>query len=86
MKAVQPIRLELTLPAGATLIGGKSRQEIGHLQGRSNKMEVAYNGVSPTDNRGKAEWVVTAAEGATLKLSAISERGGVLRRDVILGA
>jgi len=86
MKAVQPVRLELALPAGAILIGGKARQEIGQLQGRSNKMDVAYNGVSPTDNRGKAEWVVTAAGGATLTLSAISERGGVLRRDVILGA
>ena len=82
----KPVRLELALPAGASLIGGKARQEIGHLQGRSNKMDVSYNGVSPTDNRGKAEWVVKAAEGTTLKLSAISERGGVVRRDVILGA
>ena len=86
MKAVQPVRLELALPEGATLIGGKIKQEIGQLQGRSNKMEVAYDGVSPTDNRGKAEWVVAAPKGATLKLSAISERGGVLHRDVILGS
>ena len=42
MKAVRPVRLELELPAGATLVGGKQKQEIGQLEGRSNKLEVAY--------------------------------------------
>ena len=79
---MQPVRLELVLPDGATLIGGKIKQEIGQLQGRSNKMDVAYNGVSPTDNRGKAEWVVAAPKGAMLNLSAISERGGTIRKQI----
>ena len=84
MKAVRPVRLELTLPAGATLAGGKQKQEIGHLEGRSNKLEVASFSDSPTDNRGKAEWLIRAPQGGTLTLSAIAERGGTIRRQVEL--
>ena len=86
MKAVRPVRLELVLPAGATLVGGKQKQEIGQLEGRSNKLEVASFSDSPTDNRGKAEWLIRAPQGGTLTLSAISERGGTIRRQVALGA
>ena len=86
MKAVRPVRLELTLPAGATLVGGKQKQEIGHLEGRSNKLEVASFGDSPTDNRGKAEWLIHAPQGGTLTLSAIAERGGTIRRQIELCA
>ena len=39
MKAVRPVRLELALPAGASLAGGKLKQEIGQLEGRSNKLD-----------------------------------------------
>jgi murein tripeptide amidase MpaA len=78
MKACRPVRLELELPEGASLKGGKLRQEIGHLEGRSNKLEVAYYGVSPTDNRGKAEWLIHAPQGGALTLHVIAERGGAL--------
>jgi hypothetical protein len=86
MKAVRPVRLELTLPEGATLVGGKQKQEIGQLEGRSNKLEVAAFGDSPTDNRGKAEWLIRAPQGGTLTVSAIAERGGTIRRQLALGA
>ena len=85
IKAVRPVRLELELPAGATLRSGKPKQEIGHLEGRSNKLDVAYYGVSPTDNRGKAEWLIHAPAGGTLTLCAVAERGGTLRRQIVLG-
>ena len=80
MKAVRPLRLELALPAGASLVSGKARLEIDHLEGRSNKMDVAYYGTSPTDNRAKVEWVIRAPEGGELTLTAIAERGGTIRR------
>jgi hypothetical protein len=85
LKAVRPVRLELELPEGATLKSGKQKQEIGHLQGRSNKLDVAYYGVSPTDNRGKAEWLIHAPQGGVLTLCAVAERGGTIRRHIVLG-
>ncbi|MDQ1300481.1 MAG: hypothetical protein QG637_399 [Chloroflexota bacterium] len=85
VKAVRPVRLELTLPAGAVLKSGKLKTEIGHLAGRSNKLDVAYYGVSPTDNRGKAEWLIHVPAGGALTVCAIAERGGTIRRQVTLG-
>jgi murein tripeptide amidase MpaA len=84
MKAVRPVRLEVALPEGATLAGGKLKQEIGHLEGRSNKLEVTSFGDSPTDNRGKAEWLIRAPQGGALTLSAVAERGGTIRRQIEL--
>jgi hypothetical protein len=78
------VRLELTLPAGAVLKSGKLKSEIGHLEGRSNKLDVAYYGVSPTDNRGKAEWLIHAPAGGLLTVSALAERGGTIRRQIAL--
>ncbi len=83
MKAVRPVRLEVTLPAGASLLGGKLKQEIGQLEGRSNKLEVTF-GDSPTDNRGRAEWLIRAPEDGMLTLKAIAERGGTIIREILL--
>ncbi len=84
MKAVRPVRLELELPAGATLKAGKLKQEVGHLEGRSNKLNAAYYGASPTDNRARAEWLIHAPQGGTLVVRTVAERAGVLRREVVL--
>ena len=85
MKAVRPVRLEIDLPEGATLTGGTRKTEIGQLEGRSNKLEVSTLwAASPTDNRGKAEWVVNAPAGSQMTVRAMSERGGTIRRDVTL--
>jgi len=80
VKAVRPVRIELVVPDGAAIRSGKPTQEVGHLEGRSNKLSVAYYGGSPTDNRGKAEWLVNAPGGGAITLTARSERAGVLRR------
>ncbi len=80
MQAVRPVRLELELPDGATILSGKARQEIGQLEGRSNKLDVSSAwSLSATDNRGKAEWVIRAPAGGSLTLRATSERAGTLR-------
>ena len=41
---------------------------------------------SPTDNRGKAEWLIRAPQGGTLTLSVIAERGGTIRQQIELVA
>ena len=86
VKAVRPVRLELELGDGMELVGGKQKSEIGQLEGRSNKLAVSQFESSPTDNRGKAEWVVRFTGGGTLRVKAISERGGTLTSAISLGA
>ena len=84
-RAVRPVRVELDLPDGVTLVTGEQRTEVGQLQGRSNKMRssVLYGG-SATDNRARLEWVVQAPAGTTITLRAIAQRAGTIHRDVVL--
>jgi hypothetical protein len=80
-KAIRPVRLELEMPAGARLVNGRSRVELGHLEGRSNKFDVTSCwGESPTDNRLRTEWVVFAEPGSSLNLHVLSERAGSIHR------
>jgi hypothetical protein len=84
-KSCRPVRVELEIPVGAVLMSGKLRQELGHLEGRSNKMEVsAIFGDSPTDNRARLEWVIQAAPGSKIKLKIMSERAGSINREAVL--
>lgn len=85
IKAVRPVFVEIELPEGARLQSGKPKTELGHLAGRQNKLSQAYYGVSPTDNRAKAEWTIVAPAGATVHLRVTSERAGSIERRVELG-
>jgi hypothetical protein len=81
----RPVRVELGVPAGAVLTSGKHREELGHLEGRSNKLDVAaIYGESPTDNRARLEWVIEASPGTKIGLKVLSERAGRINREVIL--
>ncbi len=81
---VRPIEVELSLPAGVTLVSGKQKQEIGHLEGRSNKISILWRSPSPTDNRTYLEWIVSGPEAAQLELTVRSQRAGTLRRSLVL--
>jgi DNA transposition AAA+ family ATPase len=79
------VRVEIELPEGASLVSGKQRTELGHLQGRSNKLEVTYLWeASPTDNRARAEWVLHAQPGSVVKLNILSDRAGSIHREINL--
>lgn len=80
----RPVRLELGLPGGAELESGTLIREVGHLEGRSNKLASGWFGSSATDNRGKAEWLVRAPAGMALDVTAHGGRAGVLRGTVLL--
>lgn len=75
-KAVPPIAITLTLPEGASIVQGRHRTEIDHLEGRSNKLLVGGHGYSPTDNRARVEWVVRAPAGSSITVRAHAARGG----------
>ncbi|MBK6768793.1 MAG: carboxypeptidase [Ardenticatenales bacterium] len=81
----RPVRLELHLGDGATLVGGPPAVEVGHLEGRASKMAGGWFSNGATDHRGKAEWLVRAPAGATLSITAHGARAGTLRGDVRLG-
>ncbi len=84
-QASRPVRVELTLPDGTVLTSGKHRQDLGHLEGRSNKLDVAaVSADSPTDNRLRLEWVIQATPGTKIGVRVLSERAGTLLREVIL--
>lgn len=83
-QAARPVRVELDLPDGVTLVSGKQRTELGHLEGRSNKLSTAYYASSPTDNRAHSAWALQAFSGAMINLQVKSDRAGVLKREVQL--
>jgi hypothetical protein len=81
----RPVRVELELPEGASLTSGKHREELGHLEGRSNKLDLGANSAdSPTDNRARKEWVIQAPVGTKIVLKILSERAGSITREVEL--
>jgi hypothetical protein len=74
---IRPVRAELKLPESVELINGDRKQELGHLEGRSNKLDVAANlGSSPTDNRARIEWVLRAEADTKITIHIQSERAG----------
>jgi murein tripeptide amidase MpaA len=83
-KTVQPIQVRLNLPSGAELVVGDLYQEIGQLEGRSNKRAL-WGGDFPTDHLRKLEWVVRAPQGGDLALTAVAQRAGSVRGSVRLG-
>lgn len=78
------VRLEIALPAGAELESGAPSVEVGHLEGRSNKMSGGWFSSGATDHRAKAEWIVRAPAGTQIDLTAFGQRAGVTRGTVIL--
>jgi hypothetical protein len=83
-KCVRPIEVELTLPEGISLVSGQLRQDMGHLEGRSNKVWARGAGGSPTDNLCKIEWVLKGPLRATVDVTVRSQRAGVVRRSIVL--
>jgi murein tripeptide amidase MpaA len=72
-KMARPIRIELE---GAEVVVGERGQEVGQLEGRSNKLDWTSN--SATDNRLRREWVVSGKPGSELVIHVRSERAGTL--------
>jgi hypothetical protein len=75
----------LDLPDTCKLAVGKLEQDLGHLEGRSNKLSVTtYRSSSPTDNREVVEWTVQAAAGSAISVKVISERAGKISKTLTL--
>jgi hypothetical protein len=86
-KAVRPVEAEIDLPDRATLATGDATQELGQLagHGRARQMLAMFDGgFDPTDDRAKAEWVVRAEAGTTVRATARHARAGTCRAEVTL--
>ncbi|HYQ99751.1 MAG TPA: M14 family metallopeptidase [Casimicrobiaceae bacterium] len=85
-KVVRGLVAEIALPAGAALVHGKRREQLGQLEGKAYK----HTGVSfwpdynLTDDRIKVEWVVRAKRGERVEVAARHEKAGVVRASVTL--
>jgi hypothetical protein len=86
-KAVRPVEAVLELPDGAELVTGEPRRELGQLagHGRARQMLAMFEGgFDPTEDRAKADWVVRAAPGTTVRVTARHARAGVVRAELDL--
>jgi hypothetical protein len=87
-KQVRGVIFEISLPEGATLVGGKLRMEGPQLDGHAPR--TSLQGFLPTReataDRARGYWVVRAPAGATLELTARADRAGRVRTQVVLGA
>ncbi len=81
-KVAKPVKAEMKLPEGATIISGKREVELGHLAGRSAlagnrwKSPGFFEGL-PSDYARRVEWVVKN-EG-NLEVEVRSEKAGTVR-------
>jgi murein tripeptide amidase MpaA len=82
-KLVRGVVCEIELPEGATLETGRPREELSQLEGRAYKPTFP-SADDATEDRAKVEWVVRAAKGGTVKLTARHERAGVVVAEVAL--
>jgi murein tripeptide amidase MpaA len=81
-KAVRPIEVVLTLPGTVVLVSGLLKQEIPHLEGRSNKAFASL--ASGLDYRRHLEWVVKGPLGTEIQVTAYGERAGTVQTTLTL--
>src|SRR6266568_2670787 len=83
-KDVRPIEAELELSEEVSIVSGQRWQELGQLEGRSNKIWSWWISGPPTDNRCKVEWVLKGPADLQVPLTIRSPRAGTARRTITL--
>ena len=85
-RLLRGVLAEIALPAGASLVDGKPREELGELDGWA----YLHTGISfwpnkrPTADRAHVDWIVRAPAGSEVKLAARHERAGRVTASVTL--
>ncbi len=79
---VKPGFAELT-GDGVDVVGGPARKQFGQLDGRvAMRFALGHDG---TPDRTLVSWVVSATEGSTASIAAVSDRAGAVTAEVRLG-
>jgi hypothetical protein len=81
---MREVRVELKAPENVQFLNGQPKENLGHLEGRSNRLGQTFLQASPTDNRTRVEWTVKAPAGSMFQLSITSERAGSIHKEIIL--
>ncbi|MHB8927205.1 MAG: M14 family metallopeptidase [Bacillota bacterium] len=82
-KRAKPIVVRLGLPAGAELAFGRAKEDLGHLDGRV-AAGGAFSGGGVPNHRKQVTWLIKAAEGGAVTLTAETPRAGRVVREVTL--
>ncbi|MEP6755836.1 MAG: M14 family metallopeptidase, partial [Chthonomonadales bacterium] len=83
--ACRGVIAEIELSAGAELITGLQRKDLGQLEGRAYKQIGAFGWTSdPSLERAKIEWTVRAPSGSSIKLTVKHQRAGVIRTEIVV--
>lgn len=86
-KLVRGVIFEIALPEGASLAVGREREETRQLEGRAYTQALASPwavGSANMDARIKQEWVVRAAPGTVVTVTARHDRAGKVQRQIVL--
>ena len=86
-RAVLPLRAEVALPDGASLVTGVPKQDLGQLGGRALKTSgigMFAFGTDDTSDRAVAEWIVEAQVDTECEVTIRHDRAGVVRTTVTL--
>jgi len=78
-RGARPVWVEFGLPEGGSFLHGGPCDELGHLEGRSNKLAMFTFRSPGTDNRVRRRWLIHAPNGGMLTLAIRSDRAGTLR-------
>jgi len=81
---IRPVRVELEIPDSVEVLNGRLKTELGHLEGRSNKIGAIFIIASPTDNRRRIEWTLKGKIGNMVTLHIRSERAGTIHKQLVL--
>jgi murein tripeptide amidase MpaA len=83
-RLVRPMQAEISVPRGCKLASGEQTVDLGHLEGRSNKLRAAFAAAEATDNERHVEWVVEGPAGKRVTVTVTGQRTGRQRRWVKL--
>ncbi len=83
-KKLRGVVCEIELPKGAKLETGKSREELGQLEGRAYKEALPNVESEGTHERLKVEWVIRSPKGGRVRIAARHERAGTVRTEIAL--
>jgi hypothetical protein len=87
-KAVDPVRVEISVPPGTELTTGRAQVDVGQLPGRARArtmMAAASDaGFDPSTDRATVDWFLRGPMGAVIAVTASHARAGQVRAEVTL--
>jgi murein tripeptide amidase MpaA len=81
---MREVKVVLKAPENVRFLNGQPKENLGHLEGRSNKLGQTFLLATPTDNRARLEWTIKCPAGSMIELIITSERAGSIHKEIKL--